>query len=632
MRNRISLFGSWGVSWNLWIWAVAAWGIPPLVGATVATVGKPSPSPPGASSMETRGAVADSTWQTDFERSGGFRTPRYDATVDYCKRLAQASSQLNFTHFGTSAQGRQLPLLVANNYGDFKPGGSQREDNVVVLVQACIHAGECCGKDAGLMLLRDLTVAGRYRDLLDHVTLLFIPIFNVDGHERFSPYNRINQNGPEEMGWRVTAQNLNLNRDFLKADTPEMQAWLNLFQTWKPDFFVDIHTTDGADFQYAITYCMEIYGNMHPAPTAWSREYLAQLTTAMAAAGYPISPYVMLRKQHDIHSGINTWVAPPRFSQGYTALHDVPGLLIEAHMLKPYNVRVDATYQMLIHTLKIIHAQYTGLKWALTSARAATVSPHFCEHPLALSYSVTDTFRIIDFLGVDYETVDSDISGGKWHRYGNRPTVYQIPFYDQQEPRVFADLPEAYILPPEWHEVIERLEWHGVKIERLTEPATVMVRTYRFWDLSWREQPYEGRHPVSFQTEELREDRNYPAGSAVVDMRQPTAKVIAHVLEPHAPDSYVSWGFFDAIMARVEYFESYVMEKMAREMLAADPALHSELAQKKATDTEFTDNPRAILDWFYRRTPYFNENHQVYPVGGIDDRAVVEQLPTTIQR
>ena len=217
-----------------------------------------SPALAGSSSPAATGSPPDATWLTDFEKSGGLRTPRYEATIAYCKKLAAASPQLLFTHFGTSPQGRPLPLLVADRQGNFTPERVRESDNLVVLVQACIHAGESCGKDAGLRLVRDLTVTGQYTDLLAGVTLLFIPIFNVDGHERFGPHNRINQNGPEEMGWRTTAQNLNLNRDFLKADAPEMQAWLNLFTAWLPDFFVDIHSTDGADFQYPITYGMEI--------------------------------------------------------------------------------------------------------------------------------------------------------------------------------------------------------------------------------------------------------------------------------------------------------------------------------------------------------------------------------------
>jgi hypothetical protein len=589
-------------------------------------------APATATAAPATVATQDSTWLTDHELSGNLRTPRFEATVAYCERLAAASAQLHFTRFGESPQGRPLPLLVADRQGNFTPEAVHGTRNAVVLVQACIHAGECCGKDAGLRLLRDLTVTNLYPDLLAKVTVLFIPIFNVDGHERFGPHNRINQNGPVEMGWRATAQNLNLNRDFLKADTPEMQAWLRLVQLWQPDFFIDTHSTDGADFQYAITYAMETHGSMHPAVTEWTRNYLARLEPAMAAAGFPISPYVMLRDWHDVRSGIDSWVALPRFSQGYLALHDVPGLLVEAHMLKPYPVRVEGVYQTLLQTLRILAEENSALKQARATAREEMLSPKFREQPLPLRFAVTDAFRTIDFLGVACDIVDSELSGGKWHRYGEEPVVYQIPYYDQQEAQVFADLPQAYIVPPEWEQVIARLRWHGVQVKQLQEPIRLEVRSYRLREISWREQPYEGRHPVTFQTDEIQTEREYPAGSAVIDIRQPAVKVAAHCLEPHAPDSFLYWGFFDAVCSRVEYFESYVMEDMARDMLAADPSLRVKFEQKKATDAEFAASPRAILNWFYERSPYVDARYRIYPVGWIDDRDVLESLPLQVQR
>jgi hypothetical protein len=198
-------------------------------------------------------------WETFFELSGKKETPRYKETMDFCKRLEKKSRWVHMTSFGKSAMERDLPLMIIDNQGLSDPNAVHASGKVVLLIQACIHPGEPEGKDAGLMLVRDLVIGNKFPGLLDHVSVLFIPIFNVDGHERFGPFNRINQNGPQEMGWRVTANNLNLNRDFLKADAPEMQAWLNMFNTWMPDFFIDSHTTDGADYQYVLTYQMEIY-------------------------------------------------------------------------------------------------------------------------------------------------------------------------------------------------------------------------------------------------------------------------------------------------------------------------------------------------------------------------------------
>jgi len=572
-------------------------------------------------------APPEADWTTDFERSEGLRTPRYEATIDFCRRLAEASPRLRLTEFGTSPQGRALPLLIADRRGRFTPEEVHVSANAVVLVQACIHAGECCGKDAGLMLLRDLTVAGRYPELLDNVTLLFIPIFNVDGHERFGPYNRINQNGPEEMGWRVTAQNLNLNRDFLKADTPEMQAWLRLFNRWRPDFIVDIHSTDGADYQYPISYGLEIRGSMAPAPTAWTRAYLAEMELAMAAAGFPLAPYVVFRDWHDPRSGLVSWVAPPRLSQGYTALHNRPGLLVETHMLKDYPIRVAATYELVKQSLRFVNEDPGALREAVREADRHTASPAFRERHLPVRFESTPDSVMIDFLGVEYEEVQSDLTGGRWFRFGKEPQNFRIPFFDQQRPAASVELPEAYLLPAEWTEVIDRLQLHGVQVRRLASPATLTVQSYRFRDAEWQRQPYEGRHPVEFALDPITEERTFAPGSAVVDIRQPAAKVAAHILEPEAPDSYAYWGFFDAVFSRVEYVESYVIEEMAERMIEENPDLARELAEAKAADAEFAGNPWAIRYWFYQRSPYYDHRHNIYPVGKIVDREVVESLP-----
>ncbi len=204
-------------------------------------------------------------WLTYYEKSGNLATDRYAGSMAFTAQLDKFSSQINVFSFGVSPEGRSLDCLIYDIDGLTKASEIRARGRIILLVQACIHPGESEGKDAMFMLLRDLVVHKQNQELFKHVSLLFIPIFNVDGHERFSAWGRINQNGPTEMGWRTTAQNLNLNRDYLKADAPEMQAWLRLYHQWQPDFFIDTHTSDGADYQYVITYALETGGQMNQA-------------------------------------------------------------------------------------------------------------------------------------------------------------------------------------------------------------------------------------------------------------------------------------------------------------------------------------------------------------------------------
>lgn len=577
--------------------------------------------PPGSS------RAADAGWDTYYEASGCVATPRYGETIAYCERLAQASPWISYTSFGTTPQGRELPLLIASKGGHFTPDAAHRAGNAVLLVAACIHAGEPDGKDAGLMLFRDIAITRQLSGLLDHVTVLFIPIFNADGHERFGPHNRINQNGPVEMGWRVTAQNYNLNRDFLKADAPEMQAWLRLFTNWLPDFFIDCHVTDGADYQYVITYAMDIFGTMDPALTAWTRDvFLAQFERTMAAAQFPVFPYVYFRERHDPRSGLLTWITPPRLSEGYTTIQNRPGLLIETHMMKPYKQRVAGTYEAIKQTMSLLNDHCQTLTALNRRADEYAASDAFREAPFAIQYRQTGDSTMIDFLGVEYTKEKSDLTGGTWFQWGTNPDRFAIPYFNRFEPSLDIALPAAYIIPPEWTGVIDRLSLHGIAFGRLASAETLAVQSYRFENPDWQERPYEGRHMMQFETEPIEESRVYPEGSAVVPLGQRTARVIVHIFEPYAPDALIRWGFFNTIFEQKEYTEDYVMETMAREMLAADPELQKAFEEKRSTDEEFSKNPRAILNWFYRRTPYWDDRINVYPVGRIMQMSQLERL------
>ncbi len=564
-------------------------------------------------------------WETYYEKSGYKETPRYDKTVRFCRQFENASPMVHYTGFGVSPQGRELPLLIIDKKGNFDPAGVKASKNAVVLIQACIHAGECDGKDAGLMLIRDIVINNKYPQLLEHVTILFIPIFNVDGHERFGEHNRINQNGPRESGWRTNAMNLNLNRDFMKADAPETRAWLSLFNEWQPDFFIDCHVTDGADYQYVLTYGLEIFGNCEPSITGWQKNrYLKEIEMRMNSSKLPIFPYIEFRNWHDPRSGIEAGVAPPMLSQGYTALRNTPGLLIETHMLKDYKTRVNATYEMIKNTLSIISEDYENLVKIVQQANNDVGSASFRKTPLPVDFELSQKdSTMVDFLGVDYTIEKSDLTGGNWFKYGTTPTTFKIPYFDRFTVKTRVDLPEAYIIPAEWKDVIERVKLHGIKTSILERETKFTVKSYRFKNIKYNSKSYEGRQTVEFDVDPVQEERVYQAGSVIIDMNQALAKVIAYLLEPKASTSLAYWGFFNSILEQKEYSESYVMETMAREMMKSDPALKEEFEKKKAADPKFADSSWDMLNWFYSKSPYWDNKKDVYPVGKIFDRSVL---------
>lgn len=574
-------------------------------------------------------------FEIPFEKSKETETATYEQTVEYCKKLAEASPWVKYEVFGQTSQGRDLPMLIVDKNSNFTPEKVRKTDNVVLLIQANIHPGEPDGNDAGMMLLRDIVITKAKEKLLDNITILFIPALNADGLARFNPYNRINQNGPKDMGWRTTATNLNINRDFLKADAPETQAWLKIYNQWLPEFFVDCHATDGADYQYVVTYAIDLVSNSSEELTKWEREiYLKELEKKMLDAKYPIFPYITFRQWHNPTSGLVAGFSSPMLSTGYCAVQNRPGLLIETHMLKPFSQRVWATYEMLKLTAEILNRDHKILKDIVLKTDNYTASPEFRLKNLAVNYRANNDSTMVDFLGVEYDIVKSDLTGGLWFQYHpDKPKTFQIPFFNHLVPTKEVKLPEAYILPPEWQEIIKRVQMHGIKYITLKEAKEIEVISYKFKNVSFGggspfdpSGPREGRFTTSFDLDTLKVKRIYPVGSIIVDMNQRTAKVIANMFNPKAPSSFVFWGFFNSIFEQKEYSETYVMEKMAREMLAKDKNLQKEFDSMKKNSPGFANNQWLICNWFFEKSPWWDYKKDVYPVGEIFDRKVLDGL------
>jgi hypothetical protein len=569
----------------------------------------------------------DTSWITPAEASHFKTTPSYADTHAYIERLAAAASEIKLTRFGVSPEGRDLMLVIAASNGEFTPEAARKSGKQILLVQAGIHAGEIEGKDAGLMLLRDLTVGKKFPHLLDHTILLYMPIFNVDGHENSSPYNRINQNGPDSMGFRATAQNLNLNRDYIKADAPEMHDWLTLFHAWLPDFFVDVHTTDGADYQYDLTWYTEDWGSLDPAILAWQNTALKnRIFPHVEKRGHLLSRYLELEDHRDITKGIVNFGSGSRFSTGYVALQNRAAMLVETHMLKSYEIRVRVTYDLIVEILEEFRTHPGELRKAVdiadrdTIARAAKTN---VELPIA--FKTTDKPETFALKGVASTQTHSDISNDIWTQYDpTKPKTIDVPFWRDLVPTKSVTLPAAYIVPAGWTQVLEKIAEHGLDIERLSKTVTLDVQRYRLDDPLWATAPFEGRLMLkSFKMNSENVTMEFPAGSVIVRLDQRAANVAVHLLEPEAPDSLLHWGFLNAIFEQKESGDARVLEKLARDMMAKDPALKAEFDAKVASDKAFASNPEARLEFFYRKSPWYaSQNVGIYPIARLDASAL----------
>lgn len=585
--------------------------------------------PPGQTwSGPSEALVLDSShpWVTPSELSGLTATPSYEETVKWLERLTAAAKELSMVSIGKSHQGRDIWMVVASKEENFTSADMAASKKPLLLAQAGIHSGEIDGKDAGMMLLRDMTVRSSKSELLELANFLFVPIFNVDGHENKSPYGRVNQRGPVEMGWRTNARNQNLNRDYAKLDTPGVRAIVQVINEWQPDLYIDLHVTDGADYQYDITFGGNGVAGWSPKISSWiSGEYTEYLNRELAKAGHIPGPLILATNGRDMEQGFYIWTADPRYSNAYGDARHLPTILVENHSLKPYRQRVLGTYVLLEASLRVLAQQHEQLQTAIASDRA--------RRPQTVNLGfVPNQEQAIEkpFLGIRHEQYEGMAAGGPVVRWTGEPDNRPVLQVAIDTPRVSVALPGSYLIPVQWAEIAERLSLHGIPVETLVEPLTAEVEVYRLPDAAiappagWTPNPFEGRVRID-PGEPLieRVTMTIPAGSFRVPVDHELGELTALLLEPQAADSFFQWGFFLEIFTRTEYAEPYIMEPLARKMLDADPLLADRFQQKLENDPDFSADPNRRLMWFYEQTPFYDQHYMLYPVLREMDRSAL---------
>lgn len=558
-------------------------------------------------------------WLTHFEKSGMMESPNYENSLKYFQKFEDKTPYVKIKTIGYSHQKRELKVIIVSKDKIFTPAEARKKNKAVILVQNCIHPGEVEGKDACMLMMREMLISKEKEHLLENIILLIIPVLNVDGHERRSPFNRPNQNGPKQMGWRTNALNLNLNRDYLKAESNEIKAFLSLFNEWLPDFFIDNHTTNGADYQYHITYAIPTHQNLDKNLVSYIKtKFLPYMISKVEEDGFIVGPYMEF-KRGTVESGILDLAAPPRLSHGYCAAQNRIGLLIETHSLKPFENRVLSTKSMMEHTINFVsknHSEIISLNKQADYFPTKTYLIEKKKFPLVLTDS--GKYETYKFKGYEWYEEYSSLIGGTVRKYTSNPIEIDIPIFNQCKSKVKISVPEAYLIPIEYQFVIDKLKLHDVKIFKCNSVTIAEVEKYRFSEITFAKKPYEGKHQPNFSTELFKEKVTIDKTYFVVPTNQRTMRVIVNLLEPDAVDSLVNWGFFNHIFERKEYAEAYVMEPIAQQMLKNDPELRNEF-KKKCEDASFCNNPLERLDFFYKRSPFYDKNENIYPIMRINN-------------
>ncbi|MCA1862334.1 M14 family metallopeptidase [Janthinobacterium sp. HSC-3S05] len=560
--------------------------------------------------------------KTVAEYSGFKNTGRYEEVEALCRRFEDhRPKQVRCFEFGRTPENRPMLALAVSNTGALTPDAAKLRKIPVLLVQGGIHAGEIDGKDAGFLALREVLEGKAAPGVLDKQVLLFVPVFNVDGHERFGQWNRPNQRGPVEMGWRSTAQNYNLNREYMKADTPEMQHMLALVNAWDPLAYVDLHVTDGAQFEPDISIQVEpVHAGdaaLRAAGTALRDGVLADL----AKQGSDPKPFYMSFAEEDNpQSGFVDSTPNPRFSHGYFLLRNRFGVLVETHSWKDYPTRVRITRNTIISLLSQM-AQH-GAAWRQTAMEADQRAMQLAGSALPLSYKTTEKSRMIAFRGYAYTRTPSEVSGALMTRYDEKtPQIWNVPLRDEIVPDLQVTAPKAgYLVPCAQAKMVgAKLRQHGIAYNEMTGFFSRQnVEIFRATQVKFGAQSFEGRQTATVQGEWEKAVRLIDSCVLYVPVNQPKARLVMALLEPRAPDSLLAWGSFNTAFERKEYMEDYVAEDVARAQLAADPALAAQFRQKLVDEPEFAKNPRARLEFFARRHASWDERLNLYPVMRVD--------------
>jgi len=574
--------------------------------------------------------MQDHTLATVAEESGFKKTGRTDEVTRLCAAFAAAWPRaVHSLEFGRSAEGRPMRALIACR--------ADPRRVPVLMLQGGIHPGESDGKDAGFIALRELLGETAAPGVLERIAILFVPAFNVDGHERFGRWNRPNQNGPEETGWRTTAQNLNLNRDYTKADAPEMRAMLGLIRIWDPLVCADLHVTDGADFQPDVSLQAEPInqGDAHLYPLG--RELRDALISRLARSGsMPLPFYPDLARTDDPASGFLLTVYSPRFSTGYFPQRNRFTVLVETHSWKDYATRVRVTRNTIVGLAELLAAH--GVKWREQALQADAAAARLGGAQVVLDYGSgwretasgggldaggAGGTQLIDFKGYAYTREPSPISGEPVTVYDPKtPQVWRVPFRDRVSPSLVVKAPlGGYVVPCAWAQDIgARLALHGIACEPVRARSEgVRIEAFRATHVRFAAAPFEGRMRVTLGGNWGRETQDITAGALFVPIAQASARLVMHLLEPQAPDSFAAWGFFNACFEQKEYLEPYVAEQIARTVLAQHPQLQDEFSRNLKEDPAFAASPAARLEFFLRRHPSWDSHLNLYPIVRVDE-------------
>lgn len=550
---------------------------------------------------------------TRYEKSDFTETAIYQEAIDFYKVLASRHNEISIQEIGMTDIGLPLHLVLFNTSGEMDPAKIHENGKLIFLINNAIHPGEPDGVSASQMFLREVVSnKKKYKNSLDKTAIAIIPFYNIGGVLNRNSTTRVNQNGPEEYGFRGNARHFDLNRDFIKSDTRNSRSFQQVFHFLDPDLFLDTHVSNGADYQHVMMLLQPQKDKMGGSLGKFMNEVL--LPYSYTEMNEKVSTILYVNNGGSTpDKGWQQFVDWPRYSTGYTNLFHTIGFMSETHMLKNYQQRVEATYR-LMHTF-LAFTEENGDR--LLNIRRETKELASNQKAFEISWTVdTTTFTDLEFSGYEAEYPLSELTGKMRLKYNrDKPYTKKVPYYDTFKPDIVVNAPKYYVIPQQWHKVIELFKLNKIEMQQLTADSSISVEAYKIADYETFTRPYEGhyRHyDVEVEANEVQV--SFRRGDYLVPVNQWRNRFIVETLEPHAPDSYFSWNFFDSILQQKEYFSSYIFEDTAPDILAANPDLKEAFEARRKQDSSFAASSRQQLSFIYQRSDHKEKEHMRYPI------------------
>ena len=553
--------------------------------------------------------LAQQNYLTPFEKGNGNQTATYEQIIDFYKNLDINFSTIFMQEKGQTDSGLPLHIVIFNADKSFDP---QKDylSKIVILVNNGIHAGEPDGIDATSMLFRDLAL-GKIK-IPKNVVLATIPVYNIGGALNRNSTSRTNQNGPEEYGFRGNGRNFDLNRDMIKADTKNAKSLIEIFHELKPTIFIDNHVSNGADYQYVLTYIQTNPDRLGKEQGEFiSKKMSPEIKNLLKSKGLDVMHYVDFNGETP-ESGLVQFLDSPRYTTGYTSLFNCFGYVVETHMWKPYGQRVKATYEFMESAMRYADLNFNQIKKVkekLISIQAGD------KYPIKWELDTTKV-EIISFLGYESGHKKSGVTTGNRLFYDrSKPFKKEINFYSTYKSTADVVIPSAYVIPQSWWTVIDLLKANKCNYTQFTRDTVLEVESYKIVDYKSSTTPYEGHYlHRNTKVASSKTKINFRKGDYLFSTNQQAIKFLLETLEPEATDSYFNWNFFDTILQQKEWYSDYLFEDLAVQIFSENPEIKAEFDDKLKSDKKFAENSAAQLEWIHKHSKYYEKAHLQYPV------------------